>query len=65
MPDAANTSRSTGHRLKGRAAGCHAVQGYLIARPMPAGELGGYLAGYGGRVGSAAWSGHPFADSAS
>lgn len=51
-----------------RAAGCHAVQGYLIARPMPGGELEGYLAGTGGRDGRgrpAAWSDHPFVDSAS
>lgn len=36
-----------------RAAGCHAVQGYLVARPMPGRELDGYLAGVGAKIGTA------------
>lgn len=33
-----------------RTAGCHAAQGFLYARPMPAGDLAGWLSALDGRI---------------
>lgn len=40
-----------------RGSGCHAMQGYLIARPMPAHDVAGYLEGFATHTGTEPWTG--------